>query len=253
LGRKKGHHKGVEINGLSARGLDFGTQERRTKWGLVCVCHQDLPQFKGMSRGGERKKYLIEKKNFFKHQSLACLVAGKEILAFPTINRDETRLAKNPPEIVLQFEDEEGTRLALHKLKRGNDIKLIQINTGVFAYEPVLKALQQTRTLPLSSELLLWKEGDILEEIRNQATPIVDALQRDPCQNLKRLLGTSKNIRLDASQARSLLFGLTQKVSLIQGPPGAFCIYDPKVVFASHFSFRHGKILYWGLDSQIYS
>ena len=184
FGRKKGHHKGVKITGFSVKELDFGTPERRTKWGLVCVCHRDFPQFKGKSEGKVRKKYLLEKKNFFKHQSLACLVAGKEILAFPTIHRDETRLAKNPPEIVLQFEDGEGTQLALHNLKRENDIKLIQINTGIFAYEPVLKALQQARTLPLSSELLLWKEGNILEEIPKQATAVINALRRDPYTDL---------------------------------------------------------------------
>jgi len=255
LGRKRGHHKGVKINGFSVQALYFGTEKHHTKLGLVCVCHQDLSQFKGMLEEKERKKHLIDKKNFFKHQSLACLVAGKKILAFPTINRDETRLAKNPPEIVLQFEDGESFRLALHKLKRGNGVKLIQINTGIFAYEPVLKGLQQARNLPLSSELLLWKEGDILEEIPNQATVVINALRRDPYTNLKPLLRTPKNIRLDASQACSLLSCLTQKVSLIQGPPGAFIIFwFSKIMFPSHSSlFRHRKIFYRGLDSQSYS
>jgi hypothetical protein len=230
LGRKKGHHKGVKINGLSVKEIDLGPPGKRTKWGLVCTCKEDLPQFKGLEEK-ERKKYLDEKKNFFKHQSLACLLAGKEILAFPTINRDETRLAKNPPEIVLQFENTEGTRFALRKLKRENDIKLIQIDTAVFAYEPVLKGLQQAINLPLSSELLLWKKGDVLEEIpmANQATMAINALREDPRTNLKPLLRTATDIRLDASQARSLLSGLTQKVSLIQGPPG---VLDKSLMFS---------------------
>lgn len=221
LGRKKGHHKGVKINGLFVEAIDLGPQGKRTKWGLVCVCKEELPQLKGLEEKG-RKKFLDEKKNFFKHQSLACLLAGKEILAFPTINRDETRLAKNPPEIILQFENTEGTRFALRKLKKENDIKLIQIDTAVFAYEPVLKGLQQAINLPLSSELLLWKKGNVLEEIpvASQATTVISALREDPHTNLKPLLRTSTDIRLDTSQARSLLSGLTQKVSLIQGPPG---------------------------------
>jgi len=221
LGRKKGHHKGVKIDGLSVKSIDLGPPGKRSKWGLVCVCKENLPQLKGLEEK-ERRKYLDEKKNFFKHQSLVCLLAGKEVLAFPTINRDETRLAKNPPEIILQFENTEGTRFALRKLKRENDIKLIQIDTAVFAYEPVLKGLQQANSLPLSSELLLYKKGDVLEEIpiANQATNVINALRKDPHTNLKPLLGTSSDIRLDASQAQSLLSGLTQKVSLIQGPPG---------------------------------
>ena len=249
LGRKKGHHKGVKIDGLSVKEIDLGLPKKRTKWALVCVCKKDLPQLKGLEEK-ERRKFLDEKKNFFKHQSLACLLAGKEILAFPTINRDETRLAKNPPEIVLQFENTEGTRFALRKLKRENDIKLIQIDTAVFAYEPILKGLQQANNLPLSSELLLWKKGDILEEIpmANQATIIIDALREDPHANLKRLLRTSSDIRLDASQAQSLISGLTQKVSLIQGPPG---MLDKILTITSHPSFsRHRKIFYRRLDSQ---
>jgi len=222
FGRKKGYHKGVEIDGLSVKEMDFGTQERRTQWGLVCVCKKDFPQFKGLSEEKARKKYLDDKKNFFKHQSLACLLAGKDILAFPTINRDESRLAKNPPEIVLQFENVEGTQRALHKLKGENDLKLIQIDTALFTYGPVLKGLQQANMLPLSSEVLLWKEGDVLEEIPNQAMAVINTLREDPHTNLKSLLCTSSNIRLDTSQAQALLSGLTQKVSLIQGPPGGF-------------------------------
>jgi hypothetical protein len=42
----------------------------------------------------------------------------------------------------------------------------------------------------------------------------------NPSENLKPILGTPKDIKLDSSQARSLISGLTQKVALIQGPPG---------------------------------
>lgn len=238
LGGKNGHHKGVKIDGLSVESIDLGSPGKRTKWGLVCKCKEDLPQLKGLKET-ERKKYLDEKKNFFKHQSLACLLAGKEILAFPTINRDEARLAKNPPEIVLQFEITEGTRFALRRLKREHDIRLIQIDTAVFAYEPVLKGLQQAINLPLSSELLLWKKGDVLEEIptANQATMAINALRKDAHTNLKPLLRTSTDIRLDVSQARSLLSGLTQKVSLIQGPPGVLNKSSMFESFVSSFVF----------------
>ncbi|KAF8957451.1 P-loop containing nucleoside triphosphate hydrolase protein [Flammula alnicola] len=220
-GKKKGYHKGIKIKGFVVTDIDFGKEgPKATKWGLVCECKEDFPQLKNLEDAKARKEYLSDKRNFFKHQSLACLVVGKEIVAFPTINRDEERLAKNPPEIVLQFEDAESTQKALYKLKLKSDVFLIQIDTAVFAYEPVLKGLQQANTLPLSSELLLWKKGDLLEEISEQPTAVVQALRMNPQGNLRTILSTANDIKLDTSQARSLLSGLTQKVSLIQGPPG---------------------------------
>ena len=166
------------------------------------------------------KAYLSDHRNIFKHQSLACLIVGKEVVAFPTINRNEDLLAKAPPEIVLQFEGGESTINTLRKLKLGDDVTLIQINTALFSYEPILKGLQQIKTLPLSSELLLWKKGDNISFVPNQAMHFVQALRHNPRTDLQSLLWTTKSIKLDNSQAASLISGLEQTISLIQGPPG---------------------------------
>ncbi|KAF8159714.1 P-loop containing nucleoside triphosphate hydrolase protein [Crassisporium funariophilum] len=221
-GKKKGYQKGIKLEGLQVVDIDCGIEDRRTKWGLVLVCKEDLRQLKSLEEPANRKKYLQDHRNILKHQSLACLLAGKEIIAFPTIERNEDLLAKNPPEIVLHFEVGESTQKALLKLKMEDDITLIQIDTALFAYEPILKGLQQAKTLPLSSEILLWKDGDGISEVEHdaQATTVVSAMRSNPQIDLKKYLQTQTTIKLDNSQAQSLISGLTRKVSLIQGPPG---------------------------------
>ncbi|KAJ3507971.1 hypothetical protein NLJ89_g6009 [Agrocybe chaxingu] len=219
-GKRKGYHKGMKMKGLEILDIDCGKEGKPDKWGLICVCKEDFPALAKLKEPQKRKAFLIEKPNFFRHQSLACLLAGKEIIGFPSISRDEDRLAKNPPEIILQFEEAESTKRALLKLKMEDDVTLIQINTAVFAFEPVLKGLQQAKLLPLSSELLLWKKDHPLEEVQVQASAVVRALRNNPGGNLKNIIGTAKDIKLDPSQAASLISGLTQRVSLIQGPPG---------------------------------
>jgi hypothetical protein len=207
-GKKKGYHRGAKILTLTVKGLECGEEKKRTKWGLIVAGETDIRQLKN-------------KRDIFKHKSLACLIVGKEIVAFPTINRNEDLLAKVPPEIVLQFEEGECTTNALRKLKLGDDVTLIQIDTALFSYEPILKCLQQTKTLPLSSELLLWRKGDNISFVSGQASmQVVQALRRNPQTDLQSLLYTTKSIRLNNTQAASLISALEQTISLIQGPPG---------------------------------
>lgn len=223
-GQKKGYHRGVRITGLSVKEVDCGAEDKRTKWGLVLACQHDLLNLRKLKTAKARKEYIDDHRNFLKHQSLACLLAGDDIIGFPTIIRDENRLAKDPPEIVMQFEgNDDMTEDCLLKLKMKSNVVLIQIDTPMFSYEPILKRLQQTNTLPLSSELLLWKKGNELSTAFSSTTmAIVEALRRDPQMNLQGILATQMSIILDASQSASLLCSLTQPVSLIQGPPGKF-------------------------------
>ncbi|RDB20814.1 NFX1-type zinc finger-containing protein 1 [Hypsizygus marmoreus] len=215
--KKKGYHRHFVINGLTVMALHCGPDNRRCKWGITLGCWDDFPQLKDVK---DRKKALTENRNILRHQSLACLIADDDIVAFPTVNRDEDLLAKKPPVIVLQFEGEATTIKALLKLKTSQNIRLIQIDTAIFSYMPILKALQQTTTMPLSPELLLWKENSIMSQTEEHPTALVQALRTNPQHDIQGLLKTKKSIRLDRSQAASLISGLMQKVSLIQGPPG---------------------------------
>jgi hypothetical protein len=248
-GKKKGHHRGTKIFKLEVKGLECGDDKKRTKWGLIVAGQNGIPQLKNKLDVKSRKGYLLEHRNIFKHQSLACLVAGKEVVAFPTINRNEDLLAKVPSEIILQFEVGESTTNALRKLKQGDDVRLIQIDTALFSYEPILKGLQQTKTLPLSSELLLWKKGDDISFVSDQGNralmQVVHALRRNPQTDLRTLLSTKNSIQLDNTQAASLISGLEQSVSLIQGPPGMYLDYHSRASSWLIIDFRHWEIFYW--------
>jgi hypothetical protein len=221
LGKRKGHHRGLVIEGFKFLGVYWEKGGRPCKWGIKLQCQHDLWHFKKAKvKDKDRKTYLADNRKILKHQSLACLLVDNEIVAFATVNRDEDLLAQLPPVIVLQLEGEATTTKVLVKIKSGNIIKLIQIDTAVFSYEPVLKALQDAKSVPLSTELLFWQEGREVGCPRSSPTNVIRAIREDPRQDLQTLLRASRSIALDKSQAASLLAGLTQNVSLIQGPPG---------------------------------
>lgn len=154
---------------------------------------------------------------------LSCLVVDREVVAFSLINRDENLLAESPPAIVLQFNGEASTTRAILKLKTAQtkDITVIQMDTPVFSYEPVLKALKEasSEAMPLFPELVSWTKDSPINPPPDPPRVIIRALN-DPRLGLNLFLKTPKPISLDMSQAASLSLALTQRVSLIQGPPG---------------------------------
>ncbi|KAJ6619746.1 P-loop containing nucleoside triphosphate hydrolase protein [Mycena sp. CBHHK59/15] len=219
--KKKGRHRGMIIEGFKLLDVHFGTEERRCKWGITLQCTQDLPFFSKV-KPAARKTYLLEGPNrkIFKQQSLTCLIVDGDVVGFPTVNRDEDLLARNLPVVVLQLEGDASIKKTLTRIKAAKSVKLIQIDTAVFAFEPVLKALQEMRSMPLAPELLFWTKDDILRQPLSGPESVINALTINPRSDLQTLLKTPKSIILDGSQAASLLSGLRQKVSLIQGPPG---------------------------------
>ncbi|KAJ7715419.1 P-loop containing nucleoside triphosphate hydrolase protein [Mycena metata] len=217
--KKKGR-RGLTIDGLKLLSIHCGPDGKRCKWGITLECGKDLSFFDNVKPNDRRTHLVNNGRRFLKHQSLTCLFVDGELVAFPVINRDEDLLAKNPPIVVLQLEGDASTSNLLLGLKKAESVKLILINTAVFAFEPVLKALQEMRGMPLAPELLYWTPDEILRNPTSSPTYIINALTSDPRCDLQPLLGTRKSIILDASQAASLLSALRQKVSLIQGPPG---------------------------------
>ncbi|KAG7098433.1 hypothetical protein E1B28_000385 [Marasmius oreades] len=216
-GVKKGRRRGLIIDGLSFRGLHFGPDNRRTNWALELRCKDDLIKEKNIAG---RKKFLTNNHTRpFRHQSWSCLIIDNEITAFPTLNRDEDLLTKQPPVLVL-FIDGHSTERTLLKLKDAKHIRLVVLDTAVFSYEPILKALQDTLELSLHQEFLHWQEGNTIRTPLHMPSTIVNLIRGNPDCDLQPLLKTQKSIRLDASQHASLVAALTQKVSLIQGPPG---------------------------------
>ncbi|KAH0828788.1 P-loop containing nucleoside triphosphate hydrolase protein [Lanmaoa asiatica] len=201
LKKKPGRHRSLHINGLSMVDVYTGSQDRGSRWGLVLQCHHDFPQLHALKDFDDRKKFLSDDPVGFKilrNQSLACLIADEEIISFATVLRVGDLLAQKPPAIVLQLEGEASTSKALLRLSAAKHVRLLQIDTALFAYEPVLKAL---------------KNMQLVDQI-------VQPLSLYPSMNLQSILTMSKSVKLDRSQADSLLAGLRQRVALIQGPPG---------------------------------
>ena len=170
----------------------------------------------------KRKAWLKSHPRFLKHQSLTSLIVDGQVLAFPTIRRDEDLLVKNKPQIVLELEGEMAMQKLLLRMKSAADVKLIQIDVAVFAYEPILNALKSMRVLPLSAELLFWGQGSApgLLTLPYKLKGVVDHVRSGA--DVGKLVDLPNQTILDAAQQRSLINGLTQKLSIIQGPPGEF-------------------------------
>ena len=222
LGKKQGKQRGFVIEGLTPLDMHCKSSEEKGKecnWSLTFQCKSDLWQFKKCKDVKERRAYVKDNPRFLKHQSLACLLTEGQVLAFPNVIRDENLLIKNPPVLVLRFHGKQCIN-ALLQLQQAKNLKLIQIDTAVFAYEPVLTALQEKTSLPLDREVLFYKEGMLLAPPSHYPFDVVASIRASPKQDLQPLLQTSKPIILDPAQAQALLGALSQRLALIQGPPG---------------------------------
>jgi hypothetical protein len=192
---------------------------KRGRWSVLLERTVPFPQLAKMSEA-KRRDWLRDNRRFLKHRSLACVLLDKDIIAFATIDRDEDLLSKTPPVIVLQFEGEVNAVKALLKMKNASNLTIVPVDTAVFAYEPILKTLQESRTLPLSQELLFWTTGKLPGRVQRAPLSIEATVRSTPNVELQNLLQMPKSVKLDPSQSDSFLAGLTQTVAIIQGPPG---------------------------------
>jgi hypothetical protein len=183
LGKKNGKHRGFVISGLVLKdiyfkksdgemsahnvggsGNDGENRENKEKdchwtpWALAFECISDFWQFKKCKGAEAREEHLKENPRFLRHQSLTCLIADGEILAFPSIVRDEKLLARARPVLVLRFDNgKQGITNSLMRIPKAKHVKLIHIETAVFAYEPILTSLQLKRSMPMEREILFFK------------------------------------------------------------------------------------------------
>ena len=219
-GKAKRKFKPHVYQGLEILDIYCGIDKKRN-WGIRFKLTQDIPAFENHKiKPEDREDFLMKKRRILSHQSPVCLMVDEEIVAVPLIDRDEAMLARIPPVVCLQFDGESTVIRALAKLKSGKFIKLQSVDVAVFSYEPVLKAIQRINEVPLYQELLFWTPSTLIPAPRDIPSSIVRMVRLNPCQELQSLLRTPKSIKLDLSQAESFLNGLTQRVSLIQGPPG---------------------------------
>ncbi|MCJ1254919.1 hypothetical protein MMC24_002735 [Lignoscripta atroalba] len=218
-GTKAGRHKGIIVDGLSLAGVETGTDRKRLPWGVVLKCKEELPHLKKIQLH-KRKDFLTHNRHILRQGNMACLLIDGEPVAFPTIHRDEEGLAKIPAAITIQFTDDSILSYALRKMKTAGNIKLVQLDAAIFAFEPFLRRLQEMDDLPLTDELLHWETGKDIEGPSFQPAKVVRAIESQSGKDLKDFLHIKKSVVLDESQMNSLCACLLQRVSLVQGPPG---------------------------------
>jgi hypothetical protein len=171
-------------------------------------------------------------------------MTGTELVAFATLERDENQLAQCPPCIVLRFSSEVDFTKALLATKTAEVLKFVVVDTVVFAYEPVLKALQNKTQIPMREELLQF---DIIESWPTseiQPESIAKLIRENSQRELRHIIGTDKSIKLDSSQEAALLSGLIRRVCMIQGPPGAFLFHYTLLDLSATDSLRNGKVVH---------
>ena len=208
------------LPGLAFDGIDCGLDRKRKPCCVRLKCSEDIPQLNRFKAPKDRLQVIKENKNLVRHQSFGCLISEGEVLAFGTVDRDETLLASLPPVIVLRIADHAALHKVLVRSKSSRDLQFVQVDTAVFAYEPILKGLQRMREIPLKEQLI-----DLSVERTSSDADVLNAHQidriRTGCKDhLQQVLDTPKTIQLDHAQAESFMNGLTKRVSIIQGPPG---------------------------------
>ena len=218
-GTKAGRHKGIIVDGLSLAGVEMGSDRKRLPWAVVLECKEGLPHLKKI-QPDKRKNFLKDNRHILRQGNMACLLIDGEPAAFPTIHRDEEELAKIPAAITIHFADDSTLSSALSKMKAARNVKLVQLDAAIFAFEPFLRRLQEMNDLPLTDELLHWETGKDIKGPSFQPAKVIRALESRSGKDLKDFLRIKKSVILDKSQMNSLCACLLQRVSLVQGPPG---------------------------------
>ncbi|KAE8414807.1 P-loop containing nucleoside triphosphate hydrolase protein [Aspergillus pseudocaelatus] len=219
LGKKKGKRGASLLEKLSIVNILCGDDRRLRPCSLAISCAKGLNALSSRS-AAERKKFLDDNPNYLKHNAFGCLLRDKEIIAFTTLDRNVNQLCLDVPVIVLKVLGEQAMKKALASFKLYNDIQFLVVDAAVFAYEPILKCLQDKTDLPLSRELLGYQGDGLTEKSGLVPDDIIENIQNEGNGNLQYVIGTKTPVNLDRTQLQSFVSGLTQTVSLIQGPPG---------------------------------
>jgi hypothetical protein len=220
--RKRGF-RNIFIPNLSFEGFDLSAMAKERPCTFAFKCDHDILDATLSIQGGNtlenRKKALKRVPAFLRHQSFGCLIKGDNILGFTTVDRNEDKLALNPPRICLRVTGSDSLEQILRALQEG-PLDYLQLSTPVFAYEPILERLQRKTDIELALDILSLSDTPQFSPFLPKG--IVDSLQQlqSGASDLQQLLGLSQRISLDPSQVQALIHGLTYRVSLIQGPPG---------------------------------
>lgn len=220
-GKKKGHRPTRRLGNLALDSVACrDTGKRHLKPCAVGVTWRTGQETIREMTGKVRKKHLKKSPNTLKHNALGCVLRADEIVAFATIERDIESLALKTPVLKLRVSGQDALKKCLLYLKMYNDVDFVLVDASVFAYEPILKRLQDMAILPLKEELFLYEDGNPVGMSGLVPGRLVSKLEGKVDSDISGPLGIDKPVQIDRSQLQSLITGLTQSVSLIQGPPG---------------------------------
>jgi hypothetical protein len=211
--------RNLTLSNLSLQGLYCSSQKKQKPCGLALYCNSGISQLSGKS-AADVKNFLKADMKFLKHDSFGCLLHDNEVIAFGNIERDEDLLCNKPPILVLRIPGSAAFGKALLAAKDGRNIRFVQVDIAMFAYQPILSCLQAMTELSLTNELLQCDTSNKIETPIPHLDMIAKGMLKHKGAGLQKVLGAPKEILLDDSQKASFLAGLSRKVSVIQGPPG---------------------------------
>ena len=212
--------KNRRIGSLHLIGVEL---DASNQWALEFACTKGLFFMPKSKDPGSRQDFLKKHTKVLSHGSLACIFANGVIAGFGSIWRREDKLAEDVPRLNMHLPSNETTlRRTLKTLRECNEVEILPLHTAVFAYEPILKQLQNARYLPLVESIMSWKPSDevLKVEIPGRLQHLIRRIENEPSVELQDYLSLPKSVKLDQSQASSLIAGLCQRNALIQGPPG---------------------------------
>ncbi|RYP80552.1 hypothetical protein DL769_002400 [Monosporascus sp. CRB-8-3] len=242
LNMQKGQQRAFSIEHLSMAGVHC---DGRSPWALQLQCMNDLPQ---MPKKSEtiRRQFLKDNPKYLKHESLACVIADDEVVTLGTLIREEELLAMKPPVLCLQIPGADSER-ALRCIKGAKVVKLVQLNTALFSYAPILKQLKEIKELPFEDEFLRWNEKSKPNPPRYLPSPdmatLVGDLLRNPSLDIQDALELPSATKLDKSQAACFVTGMLSRLSIIQGPPGTGKSFIGALLAKAIFCHSDEKIL----------
>ncbi|KAK5072925.1 hypothetical protein LTR64_000665 [Lithohypha guttulata] len=218
----KTKRRGQRIDGLQVLG---SVCEDKNKWAVVFKCSEELKFLpkEDPKDPQKRLRFLQTHKKILPHGSLVCILGDGKLVGLGELWRKEQEMADSNPRLYVHLTgNKSSTQHTLKALHGHGLVQLIQLNTALFAYDPILRQLQNTRLLPIADHILTWHSGqptlNIAQSSRIQN--LVSKIELEKSMDLQTELSLPKSTRLDLNQAQSLITGLTQEVALIQGPPG---------------------------------
>ncbi|PYI10434.1 putative AAA family ATPase [Aspergillus sclerotiicarbonarius CBS 121057] len=243
-GQRKGRQAVPLLRELTLSQVRYGDNRRLRPCTLIVSCASGLGPLTKRSPQ-ERKEFLKEHRNFLRHQAFGCLVRQGEIISFCTLDRDVELLSRSPPQITLRIIGQSALSKTLLYFKLFRDIEYLLVDASVFAYEPILRSLQDKLDVSLAKELLEYRKGDLVAMADVISPSVIEDLRESGTNNgnIQSKLKTEKEVRLDSAQFESFLSGLSQSVSLLQGPPGTGKSFVGALLAKAIYTYSEEKIL----------